>query len=131
MAGFGLGGVDKTPQPLRQEVEPPSTPTIDPSVWENVLRQTAGKDESDDPLTHAELEALREVARRYPGQPLTLQPIAAELVQAVVMPRIPADHKDAKFLQDAFERIAQTQLDDPVANDRLHHLWSQLQGERS
>jgi hypothetical protein len=112
------------------EVEPPSTP-IDASIWENVLQQTVEGDGLDVPLTLEEIEALREVARRYQGQPLTLEPTAAALVQAVVLPLLPTDPTAAQFWQEAFVQIAQTQLDDPVASDRLHRLWSQLQGEQT
>jgi hypothetical protein len=131
MSGFGAGGTDKTPQPLRARFEPPSAPPIEASVWENVLRQTAGGDDRDTPLTLVEREALREVASRYRGQPLTLQPIAVALVQAVVVPQLPTDPTAAKFWQDAIVQIAQTQMDDPASYDRLSRLWSQLQGERS
>ena len=130
MSGFGAGETDKSPQPSRAGFEPPSAPPIDASVWENVLRRTAADDDRDAPLTLVEREALRGVASRYQGQPLTLQPIAVALVQAVVLPRLPTDPTAAKFWQDAIVQIAQTQLDDPASHDRLSRLWSQLQGER-
>jgi hypothetical protein len=130
MPGFGSGGLEETPQPPPARAESASMPAIDASIWENVLRQTAGEEGCDTPLTPEELAALREVARRYRDQPLTLEPAAVALVQAVLLPQLPEDPDAALFWQQAFVQIAQTQWDDPAANDRLQRLWSQLQGER-
>jgi hypothetical protein len=154
---FGLGGADKTPpekigtgsEPARTkpeesasgevpvpflfgrgEAEPQSPPPIDASLWEDVLQHTAEVDALGPPLTSSEQEALCDVARRYQGCPLTLQPVAAALVQAVVMPQCPTGQNAAEFWQEAFVQIAQTQLDDPVTHDRLALLWSELQGGR-
>jgi hypothetical protein len=93
-----------------------------------VLIETADAEKPDLPLGFAERKALRDVARRYQGQAMALQPVAAALVQAVILPQLPADSAAAKFWQDVFGKIAQSQLDDQSARNRLEAIWNWLQG---
>jgi len=130
VSGFGFRGFDKPAQPSRTEVEPQSAEPIDTSLWEKVLRQTTEGDACCASLSSAERGALHDVARQYRGQPLTLQPVAAALVQAVLSPHLPDNAGTAALWHDAFLQIAQTQLDDPHAHELLELFWSRLQGEQ-
>ena len=126
MANCGAGGFENH----RPHAKPcrPAFRTAEEAVWESVLRETADADKPDSPLGPAEREALRDVAKRYQGQAMALQPVAAALVQAVILPQLPADPAAAKFWQEVFVQIAQTQLDDLAARDRLEAVWAWLQG---
>ena len=81
-------------------------------------------------LSAAEREGLRAGARQYGGQPLTLQPGAAALVEAVMSPHLSREPRMAEFWQVAYLYIAQTQMDDPHAHELLERFWSRLQGEQ-
>ena len=130
MAEYGWQGAEESRRRRNpRKDESASAQPIDAAIWENVLRQTAEVGLFDAPLTPAERDALRNVAQRHQGQPLTLQPVATALVQAVILPQLPADASAAESWRQAFVEIAQTQLDDPSTCARLDRLWSQLQGE--
>jgi hypothetical protein len=115
------------------ENQPPAKPcrpafrTGDEAMWDSVLRETAEADNADLPLGLAEREALRGVARQYQGYAMALQPVAAALVQAVILPQLPADPVAAKVWQEICVQIAQTQLDDDAARNRLEAIWVWLQ----
>jgi hypothetical protein len=99
------------------------------AAWESVLSETAEVENPDASLGPAEYEALRGVAKHYRGQALALQPVASALVQAVILPHMPADPAAAQFWQDVFVQIAQTQWEDQAARRRLDALWTWLQGD--
>jgi hypothetical protein len=124
MANYEAGGFENQPQarPYR-----PALQSGDEAIWDSVLRETSEADNPSLPLGPAEREALRCVARRYQGQAMALQPVAAALVQAVILPQLPADPIAAKFWQEMFVQIAQTQLEDDAARDRLESVWMWLQ----
>ncbi len=130
MSGFGSRDFDKPAERPHAEVEPPSAQPIDASLWEKVLRQTAKGEGGYDCLSPAERDGLCEVARRYRGRPLTVQPVAAALVEAVLSPHLSMGAGTGEFWQAAFLQVAQTQMDDPQAHELLTLFWSRLQGEQ-
>jgi hypothetical protein len=54
------------------------------NLLDRVLRQTLEHCEPGEPIQPAEMQALRDVAERYRSQPLELEPVAAEVVAAIV-----------------------------------------------
>jgi hypothetical protein len=124
MVNCPAGGCENQPSPKSYRS---ALRTGDEAMWDSVLRETAEADKPASPLGPAEREALRSVARRYQGQAMALQPVAAALVQAVLLPQLPADPAAAKFWQEIFVQIAQTQLEDEAARDRLEAVWTWLQ----
>jgi hypothetical protein len=114
--------------PLSADTASDSTPSVRPDILESVLIQTFQSENLDQPLDKRELEALREVARRYRDQPLTLEPVAVALVQAVICPQIQADSSSWDFWRGVITQIAQTQLDDPATHQRLQSLWAEWGG---
>jgi hypothetical protein len=101
------------------------------AVWESVLRETEEASTADSsPLRPAEREALLAVAKQYAGQSLAIEPIAAAMVQAVILPQLPGDPDAAKFWQELFVQIAENQFEDPAARSRLEAVWAWLQTER-
>jgi hypothetical protein len=121
---FGFKESGKPSEKPRKKAEP-----VDAAFWEKVLRQTTEGDGGCGSLNSSEREGLLAVARRYQGQPLTVQPVASALVEAVLSPHLSRDPRMAEFWQVAFLYIAQTQMDDPHAHELLERFWSRLQGE--
>jgi hypothetical protein len=109
--------------PPERDAEPKQTvPARD--LLEQVLRQTLnGASETADP---AALEALSLVAARHRGRPLELQPVAVDLVHAVLSAQFPGQFGDAAGARELSAEIARTLFDDPPSRHRLEALWSRL-----
>jgi hypothetical protein len=106
-------------------------PTADAGLLEQVLRETLSVAEETEQLEPAYLEALREVGRRYQGQPLTLEPVATTLVRTVLATRfghleVSSQEPSAEPWQTMARQIAATLLDDPQAHRRLEAFWARL-----
>ena len=99
----------------------------DPALLERVLRQTLDTFGPDEPLDPAEMQALREIADRYRGRPLELEPVAVELVAAVIDGICPAKKK-TEFWHDLTLQVARILMDDPSAYARMNSLWIRLGG---
>jgi hypothetical protein len=130
VGGFGFREFDKPAERAHAEAEPRSAEPADASLWEKVLRRTTEGDGGCASLSPAEREGLRAVARQYRGQPLTVQPVAAALVEAVLSPHLSRDPRMAEFWQVAYLHIAQTQMEDPAAHELLERFWSRLPGDQ-
>lgn len=91
-----------------------------------VLHQTA---ETSDERTFAstvELPRLREVARRYPSDSLTLDPILVTLIDALLETHLPQVCRTATMRTRIAREIARPLFENPVSRGRLELLWSQL-----
>lgn len=81
------------------------------------------------PLRADELAAVRAVADKHRGQPLSLDPIAIGLVRALVIQWFAPHATDARTLKGwhtIADRIAASLYDDPVGRDRLNTTWERL-----
>ncbi len=110
---------------------PPSRPAGDPDLLERVLQETAEIYSIDEPLSAADQTAMREVAGRHRGEPLTLDPIGVELVQAVLQSHFPAQPHESQLWHAMTAQIALTLFDDPVSHERLQAMWIRLGGGES
>ena len=108
----------------------PSAERADPALLDKVLKQTLDAQSSGDPSANDRMRALVDVARRHRGKPLTLEPVAVELVEAVLAEEFPQPHTPPKLRQAMSARIAQTLLDDPVSRERLAVFWARLSEDR-
>ena len=81
----------------------------DRELLDRVLEQTLARINEGVLFEAPDMNALKEVARRYRGQPLSLEPVAVELVQAALRPQ-----------------VARMLIDDPTAHDRLQGFWDRL-----
>jgi len=102
----------------------------DPALLEEVLRQTSEVCDSEEPLDDADREALLEVARRYPSQPLCPRPVTVELVQAVLRTHFPAVSRTSELWEAISVQIAETLFEDAVSRERLNRFWHRLAGEQ-
>jgi hypothetical protein len=90
-----------------------------------VLRATADTD-ADERVTAAEVEALRDVARRHGPVALTLEPIAVELVEAIILINYGHLRRPPEVWRATASRIASLLFESPVPRARLENLWARL-----
>jgi hypothetical protein len=117
----------------------PSSPTAsqssassqapDQGLLEAILRETLLASEAQTPLEPAEREGLLDVARRHSGRELALEPVALELVQAVLRPVVPDSWADGRLWRSLTFQVATTVFEDPQCRRRLEALWSGLCSE--
>ena len=103
--------------------------SFDPELLERVLQETFSAVISDDPLAKTDRDVLTEVALRYPGQPLCLQPVATELVFALLRTHLGRFESFVQAGNTLAARIAETLMEDPEARKRLGSLWDRLGGK--
>ena len=72
------------------------------------------------------MNALKEVARRHRGQPLSLEPVALELVKAALRPQLGALADTPGVYEKLSLQVARMLIDDPIAYDRLQGFWNRL-----
>jgi hypothetical protein len=99
----------------------------EPSLLERVLRQTLEVCGPDEPIDPIEMQALQEVAIRHRGRPLELEPVAVELVAAVIDGLCPAK-KNTDFWRNLTVQVAGILMDDPSTFARMNSFWIRLGG---
>lgn len=78
------------------------------------------------PQVAEELEALVQVARRYPDQAFTVQPILEELIEAILDPQLGAMSLSPAARQTMVAELARTLYDDDASRERLAAFWNAL-----
>lgn len=76
--------------------------------------------------TVAEIEQLLEVVRRRGTGPLVLEPIATELVAAIVSVNYQGLNRSPEFWRIIAAKIAAVLYEAPAARARLENLWRRL-----
>jgi hypothetical protein len=97
-----------------------------PDFLKQVMSQTVAGMTSSRELSPQVYAALLEVAKRYPGEPLSLDPIAIELVSASLKVQMPAIAGREALSRRMYSWVASSLLDDPAARQRLAELWARL-----
>jgi hypothetical protein len=126
--GSGAQGSGDASRPAVRQTWRSGSQAIDPALLEKVLQETTAAYSAQEPLVGAEKESLRAVVRRHQGQPLSLHPMAVELVEAMLLSCFPDLPQRPELLAVMSARIAETLMDDPSAQQRLKSLWVQLGG---
>jgi hypothetical protein len=108
------------------ETSAESDAPIEPEMLKQVLRQTLGGMTSTRELNPEVYAALLEVAQRHPHEPMSLDPIAMELVAACLRVQFPALAVRAALARRMSLWVAESLLADPAARQRLTELWSRL-----
>ncbi len=94
-------------------------------VLEDVLKQTAALyslEQSSDP---ADLESLREIARKH-GPVEFQESVVFDLVRATLRRQLkPSSETEARFVA-IVDRVARTLFENPETHARLKALWTQL-----
>lgn len=96
------------------------------SLLERVLSRTTDGAAAEAELTTLEWTALREVAQRYSGQSLELEPVGLALVRAILTTSFPQRMMAETTFEQMTAEIAATLFDDPWARKRLETLWARL-----
>jgi hypothetical protein len=105
------------------------SPPAEPRLLEKVLVETSEVLRSEEPLEDGDKESLSEVARRHRDQPLTLDPVATELVSAILRNHLRGLPGLGPMIPAMSACIARSLMDDPIAHARLGALWTRLGGE--
>jgi hypothetical protein len=127
----GSGEDVRATEAIAAQAAPSGQPAADPRLLQRVLEWAEATLRSEDPLEVADMEAIRQVARRHADAPLALNPIAVELVQAMLQAQFRAHPDWLPVWQSASGEIARTLFDDPSSRERLEALWDRLlRGER-
>ncbi|MCR4414139.1 MAG: hypothetical protein NUV77_17115 [Thermoguttaceae bacterium] len=100
--------------------------SVPQELLESILERTDAASRTDDALDPQQRLALDGVVRRYRGQPLSLDPIATEMVRAMLTTEF-RDRPEWAGAWDAVSgHVAQTLWEDQVSRDRLEALWLRL-----
>lgn len=108
------------------EQEPDDDLGAAPQFLQQVMSQTLAGYGSTRELSPKVYAALLEVARRHPGEPLSLDPVAIELVAACLQVQMPAIAARETLSRRLYTWVASSILDDPAARQRLTELWARL-----
>ncbi len=122
MSSAHSGKAQEVAQPARSAPDVAEVPLL-----EKVLEETRGVWDMEEAADQADRQALREVARRHEGQRLTVD-LAAELVGTIVRAHFPALAGHPELCGSVSRQVAETLLQDPVAQGRLEALWRRLSG---
>ena len=95
-------------------------------LLDRILQQTLRQPDKTSPHVADELAALAQVARRYPDQVFTVQPILEELIEAILSPQLAAMSLSPAARQTMVAELARTLYDDAVSRERLEAFWSSL-----
>lgn len=107
------------------------TPSPEKTLLDDVVQQTLLSLGADQAVHDADVSALRAVAERYSGQPLTLEPVTVELVRAMVRTPFRSLAASVEEWEQMTLSIAGTLYNHAPSRERLTSLWSRLsQGGR-
>jgi hypothetical protein len=95
-------------------------------LLEKVLQMSLTAEKQQDAIDEADLQGLAQIARRYPGQPLSLTPVTLEIVQFLLAPWVKSLAGSPERWRRLTLRIASSLFDDPVARGRLEMLWQRV-----
>lgn len=109
----------------------PASASPSASVLENVLHATLAMCSRDEPLQPGAMDRLRAVARRHADCGELTEPVAAELVRAVLEGYFLTSDDADGVGPGTVAQVARSLLDDPAAGQRLRRFWNRLIGEAS
>lgn len=96
---------------------------------DQVMSETASRLAEPAQLDPRVRAALVEVARRFAGQPLVLDPTGVALLEALLSAEFPLFAERPALLVKAARQVAEALLADPGSHRRLEHLWQTLAEE--
>lgn len=125
--------ITSEPQDRGEDIQPTSRPSrpgngsvLDRKFLEEVLDRALVAPDPSRALAGEDWEALLEIGRARGEEPFTLDPIAIELVQAVLRPYLGKWKSAPDFLRKISREIAGTLFEDPVFHHRLRTFWLRL-----
>ena len=106
----------------------PDPTDADRVAFAEVLSETLNR-ESISAMGADGMAALAQVARRYQGSKLILDPIAFELVDSVLRIRIDRQNRLKSRRREMSWEIAVSLYESPASRERLVNLWDALMGD--
>src|SRR5258706_9449638 len=100
--------------------------TLDRKFLEEVLDRVLVAPDPSRALAGEDWEALVEVARARRDEPFTLDPIAIELIRAILRPYFGGWKAAPDLLRNISREIAGTLFEDPGFHHRLRTFWLHL-----
>ncbi len=113
----------------RRDVEQDDSQAVGSHLLEQILRATAGDTPSKGFVESADARALEAVAQKLAGRPFDLEPVAVELVHAMLEVQFTKAGMPVDTLRAMAQQIATTLYDDPTSRQRLEALWLELSGK--
>ena len=98
----------------------------DRNLLQGILDRALSCLEPTDREVRSDLGVLSKVAARHPGKPFTLDPIAIDLVEAMLDSSFSSLGCRPGAWRSVSEAVARTLCDDPTAQERLQALWLRL-----
>jgi hypothetical protein len=121
-----FGGDHSKPEEALEGTEPDGELSSESEMLQQVLNQTLAGLTSTRELNPEVHAALLNVAQRYPNEPLTLDPIAMELVASCLRTQFPALAAREALARRMSLWVAESLLADPAARQRMTELWARL-----
>jgi hypothetical protein len=78
------------------------------------------------PEADAQLSAVRKVAQRRRGEPFALEPVAVEMIEAVLRTLLGAPAGEEQAWRTVSQAVATTLCEHPASEKRLRALWERL-----
>lgn len=130
-SGFDSGRASDSPQRRTTGADSHPRSTADPALLEAVLQQTLAMSGAADDATARDLGALRLVVERHRGRPFALEPVAVDLIDALLHDKLDEGKLTPAARRTMVEQIAQSIYEDPVTHGRFQALWTRLSEIRS
>jgi hypothetical protein len=111
---------------LSPNIDSSSDAVKDSSAFEAVVRTTLEFADGGEKVSAEEFAALGEIARRYGPGELVWNPVAIEMVSAIIKVNYGALNRQPEFWQAVAEKIAAVLFESPAAKARLENLWDRL-----
>jgi hypothetical protein len=108
--------------------EPAAEPAVGSSMLEQILALTSGSSPAAGFVEPGDVEALREVAKSLSGQSFSLEPVAIELIHAMLQVQFQKAGMPSTTVRAMARQIATTLCDDPQWRRHLEELWAGLSG---
>jgi len=106
--------------------EPDGAPAIGSHMLDQILSLTSGGTPQAGFVEPSDVQPLLDVARSLASVPFVLEPVAVELIHAVLQVQFQKAGLDAEQVRAMARQIATTLCDDPTSRSRLENLWKSL-----
>lgn len=126
MSSAGSSHEDEKPADVSRERVSGEAASEGLPLLDQILQQKLRQPDAANPQVADELAALVQVARRYPDQVFTVQPILEELIEAILSPQLEAMSLSPAARQTMVAELARTLYDDAVSRERLEAFWTSL-----
>lgn len=106
--------------------EPEAGAALGSHMLDQILSLTSGGEPQAGFVEPADVQPLMDVARSLASVPFVLEPVAVELIHAVLQVQFQKAGLKAEQVRAMARQIATTLCDDPASRSRLESLWNAL-----